>query len=1282
MKIRILGLAALALAVCSLCLYSVSKEELSVEEPLEYFQNGEYAEALIALERNKRAFTHADYLLQKSYILREAGNNDEADHNLLGIVQSNEANPRALSEAYLNLMLSAYQENNFALLNRFLVESQRFFAGDRGWVSLFMGIVFFHDGESQKALDAFEASSSRGYQSPWMQHRFSKTIGPRWYAKHYIECLIQTGSITRAQRMLEKNKNVFSPSHMDEFEHLYGFLYLVEAQEKTYEQAIPYYRMSVSYLSRVGDRETLKKQRALLLRSVDGKIRQILAADDFEHLPFYVQLYEQWGEDEDIGELKELLITSLDQQLVDGNSEQLEQFSQTLAYLLKDCRVRKEIGFRFENLLETAIKKDQTDLLGTYWSLMLTFQEEDERVNGKFSDLAIQKILKSIFGDDLSLTKTNAFIDFYLIAEEKDEDSSQLADHLVMIAERYWGIPQQREKSIALLKAAKRTAPENHLAQVQASIEDLFKYRYTYALKQDMISELFDLMSAVETLEVASVDVKGRQEVQQQLEDAEYLYLQGRLNEAAKKAEWVLAIDPDNARARRLVGMVSYYYGNYEKAGKNLKGIPPVNDEMREAHAVVAILSGEEEQGKEWLEEVGRARPVDPQIYLRIVYGFLVKNEPVKALEWLVWVDEKNPEVLPAQVFAAFQVNSWYETIDLFKKLNPPFVNLDGYHGILVDSYTAIGNTEQAEEALDRLLRKPPQPAYSNFSPYFQAFIRNKLNQWNRYFVAGLYFKVVRNDPENALRYFDKIEDPSLLAQVEKAETYFQLGRILEAKDLMQQIDSETGEDQVVIKLRILPLLGMGFERLGYFAEAVPFYREYFKLKPEDADYRYPFIRVLMQLKRYDLALEQVMELKKIRELTPEEMVAWMQTLLHQGDFEMVDKIANRWLSNQKVPLQQRLQIARLMVVTDNQPLLDYIIKEVPEPSQRSIEDNQLLILLWIEMGEFAKALDLAQLLERKLMQSPEGLLILAELYMKLAKENEAFSYAEKALQMDPADVKVLEFMEKHQQRADVIAPLVKLLKDRVEENPGNITLQIDYAKKLIDLAIEAYIAGAITNINDSIDLQQARLTLEKLKGKVIELPEIHLLFGKIYYLLDRPDKAKEELDRALFFDSSYIEALQHLALVYEAKKEMEKAVESLESASRFAPSDSNVWEQLGNLYVERQDWKNAVDAYQNSIRFAPFDPDPYLRLAASYLTVDKPVDAAKTLEGLLAFSPQNEAGLSLILKALYHPMYVKQSKDTELLQRNRIDYYDRLRIINPENARKSLPKGVSLDPD
>lgn len=1278
---RILGITFLLLIVGGTVFLTFSEESYDAEEPLDLFQQQQYAESLHSLEKNRKAFAQSEYLLQKSYILRELGEVEEAENCLLKIVQQGSSSPSILAETYLNLMLSDYEDKQFDLLKADLVNFQRFLQNDREWQSLFMGISFYHEGQSAQALDAFVVSSARGYHSPWMERRFSKAFDFHWYARHYIHSLIGVGKIDDARRMLEKMKLVFLPNYSDEHNYLYGLTYLVEAKNQPYELAVPYYRLATGYLSRIQDREIISRQKDEFVDALGVHIRQLMNAQDFDQLPFYVQIFEKWGGDEKVCELKELLIVQLDQAVWDGQDEQLAQLANTLSYLLEDSKVRYEIAKRFEHLLEVALQKDETELLPIYWNMILVFRPEDEMLNGKFSDLAIQKIMRSIIADDMALSKTTAFIDFYLLSEDKEEQAGQLANNLVMIAERYWGIPEQRKKSVELLKAAKRVAPKEYHAGVQASIEEIFRYRYTNALRQDLISELFDLMNAVDTLEVASVDLQDRQETQQQLEDAEYLYLNGRLIEAQKKAQWVLTVDPDNVRARRLLGMIAYYFADYVTAARYLNSIPPANDEMREAHAVVAILSGEDEKGRKWLEEVQQNRPIQDSIYLRLAYGLLEQGEPVEALEWLEKVPEDHPEKLPARVYAAFQMNSWSETVELFEELEPPYEHLDGYHGLVVDSRTALGEVQEAEEALDRLLRKPPQPDDSAFSPHFLAFKKRALDQWNRFFVAGLYFKIVRKDPESALRYFDKIDNPTLLAQVEKAEVYFQLGRLHEAKELMLQIDQEVTEDKPEIKLRILPLLGIGFEQLGYYVEAIPFYEEFFKLKPDDEDYRYYYIRVLMQLKRYDLALEQIKKLRELRPLTVSERIAWLRTLQHRGEFELVNNLANQWLSNEEVPLLQRLQLARIMVVTQNISLLEYIMKGIPEPSQRSVDDNQELIRLWMDQGEYAKALDLAQLLEKKLMKTEEGLMVLAQLHMKLSRQEEALAYAEKVLQMNSTNVDALEFIDRYEDRADVIAPLVKLLKERVEENPDNVTLQIDYAKNLIELAMEAYLSGAISNMNDSVDLQQARLILERVKAKQLDLPEVHLLSGKVYFLVDLNQKAQEEFLHAIRFDPSYIEALQHLALVFQGAGKNKQALEEVEKAARFAPSNADVWEQLGNLYVGTGEWKKAVDAYQKSIRFAPFDPDPYLRLASTYLTVKQPVDAVKTLKGLLAFTPQNTIGLSLMLQALYEPGYVKQDNDPELLQRVRIEYYDQLRSIDPELARKSLPEGVSLDP-
>jgi tetratricopeptide (TPR) repeat protein len=1258
-------------------------EAIDRDELLGFFQTRRYAEALHALEKNKKGLSQDEYLLYRSYLAEGMGKRSETVQHLKQIVHASSRTPNAdlLAEAYLNLMLNEYLNEDMPSVKKYLFQSQYLVQNSRGWFPVFFGLVAYCEGDYLKALNAWESSSYQGYLSPWMEQNFAEVFDSYWFANHRIQCHLGSGNIGEARRLLEHFKPVFDEGHKDEFLYLNGLGFILEAESQTYDMAIPYYRSAIGRFARIRTTELIKRQKEELLPRLHRHIEKMMQEGHLEYLSFYVQLLEEWGGEEEIAQIRQTLIGMLDQELWNGTEGNLPQLVSALAQLLKDCRLRNEIALRFEHQLEMALQKNEVDFLQAYWQMILAFREEDAFLNGKFSDLAIHKTLQSIFSDDDDLSKTMCYLNFYRLVEDKPEDSRSLAVNLVTIADHYWSLPDQRGKAMQLLKAAKNIAPIEHVSEIQNTIEDLFKVHYANALLEDQVAELFDLLAVVDGLELANLDIQNRQELQGQLEDAEYLYMNGRLREAKNKTEWILTIDPENQRARRLMGMIAYYFADYKTAQKYLEGIVPGNNEMREAQAVSAILLGDTDKGRRWLEEVERSRPVKEEIYLRLVYGFLSLNNPKAAQEWLEKLPPNQSEVLPARIVAAFEMDSWNEVIDLFDQLQPPYKHLDGFHGLLVESLTALGNEEEAGATLDRLLKKPPEPFSENFTPYFQTFKKERLDLWNRMFVAGIFFKLVKQDPERALYYFNRIDNPSLLAQLEKAELYFQLGRTFEAKDLLLEINYELPKENVEFKLRILPLLGQGFENLGLFAESIPFFEEYFTLVPDSTDHRKVYTRVLMHLRRYDLALEQLRALRDQRELDDDEFLIWITCLVHRGEFDKANNEANQWLSDRQVGLSLKLRLAQLMIITDNRALLEYIVKAISEPSQRSPEDNQELVRLWMTLGLYNQAVDLTQSLERVFEQTPEGLMVLAELSMRLSRKSEALAYAEKAIRLDPINVRATEFIEQYEQRPDIIAQRVKLLRERLEQNPNSVTLQIEYAKNLIELAVEAYLADMITDIDESHDLQQARLTLEKIVQFIPKLPEVHMLLGKVYYLTDLIDKAEQSIAKAVALDPSYVEAYQYLAVAFEKKDNLDEAVAALEKASVYGASNAGVWKQLADLYVKVHDRNRAIEAYKSAIRFSPFEPDSYIGLASQYLLVKKPKEAIAVLQGLLAFSSENLEGLSLMLKALYDPVYIRQTADADLLNKKRIEYYDRLRMLDPEKAKEALPKGADLDP-
>lgn len=1241
---------------------------------LSLFQKKEFILSDQVLDKRKRKIQPNEYHLYKGYLSRELKGPEVSDYHLEQALNPNceVTNIQFIEEVYLNRMLNAYLEKDFVRLKNQLFESNRIVLNDFNWIPVFIGIVNYHEGLCKQAVDAFVVSSTQQYASPWMEQSFKDVFTPFWFAKHRAHCQIGLGDGIGARQELELIRQQVSEQQEDEILYLIGLSYIVDAESKPADVAIPYYRLALSHLGRIQKSEFFNEQKDELLERVMAHTQIMIQNQEFEHLTFYLQLIEEWGSEKDQDSIENALFV-----LLNSSMEDLDKLSQQLS----GSKIKKKIALQFERELEEALYTNRMELLEANWKTLSAFSDKESALNGKFSNLVIQRVLKTIPSDSPDLEKTESLLIFYQKIENNQKELLQLTNHLVLIAERFWILPQQREKAINLLKLARELPVNEDRLIVQRNIEAIFQNLHVDAVKDERIDELFDLIQVIDQLELAQVSAMSREEISLQIEDVEYLYLNGRLSEAKKKAEWILKIDPENQRARRILGMIAYYFADYSRASKYLEGIEPVNDDMSEAHGVVEILTGNEEKGNALLESVIENRPLKEDIYPRLVFGSFAQGNPDAALDWIEKLDEKHPQAIPAHLFAAFEMNSWNEVLELYEQLPSPYQHLDGFRGIVIDSYTALGEEGKAEVFLKKLLRKPPQSDDSSYSPYFRAFKRKKLDQWNRFYVAGIFYKVVKQNLGQALAYFNKIKNPTLEAEMEKAEVLFQLNRLYEAKEVLLGLYEKSDESQLEVRARVLPLVGASLEQLGFPVEALPYYSEYFSIKPEETFYRYDYAKVLMQVKRYDLALEQFDRLRKLRALSQDEMLDWLKSLVFSKDFINANKNANQWLTNYEVPLYYQLKLAELMSITKNKALLDYIIEEIPEPSQRSIRDNQELVKLWVMFGNYAQALDTAQLLEKSFSKSSEGLLVLAQLYMRLSQVNAALEFAHKSVQMDPSNYRAVNFIEKYERNSEVIARSVKLLRERAEDNPNSVSLQIDYANDLIELAMEAYLGGAVSKISESYDLQYALKVLEKLKELEQGLPQVFFLLGKAYYLLDQPEQAHKAYEKAIKLDPSYVDANRHIALVFEEAKRYDLAIDAVKQAIQFEPGNPEIWEQLGGLLVQAGNIEDAIVSYKNTIRFAPFDPDSFISLSKIYLDEDNAKEAIRTLEGALSISPENVEALVLMIKALYNPYYADRVDDPEALEKRRIEYYDRLRLIDPEIARAALPKGVYLEP-
>lgn len=68
-----------------------------------------------------------------------------------------------------------------------------------------------------------------------------------------------------------------------------------------------------------------------------------------------------------------------------------------------------------------------------------------------------------------------------------------------------------------------------------------------------------------------------------------------------------------------------------------------------------------------------------------------------------------------------------------------------------------------------------------------------------------------------------------------------------------------------------------------------------------------------------------------------------------------------------------------------------------------------------------------------------------------------------------------------------------------------------------------------------------------------------------------------------------------------------------------------------GNKYDDNGQYKEAIDEYRESLKYAAEDTNTLFNLAVVYLKVNKPTDAAATLERLVKISTDDTEGYNLL---------------------------------------------------
>ncbi|MDP1836231.1 MAG: DUF1347 family protein [Chlamydiales bacterium] len=1247
--------------------------DYSVHMAYESFLKGDNAKAGKELASLKDALPREQLELYQAYVARSEKRLDESQRLLesAGVLAQQHQAKNVLLEIRLNQALNAYLLNNAGALKS-AVDKAAQASPNQPWVVFFQGLQSYQDGDYAKALEFWSIPGERIPLSGWMNKAFDTTFSRLWIVTHLARCQIEQGKELLARQTLEEETEHATEAEMIDVNFLLGLSYAKEAEGKTPTTAAPYWKLAFSYLSKVpAHNERYQADLQRLSTTVQKLVNSLIESRLYSDLPFYSSMLQTWGAENALNEIATAVIAHLNQAVTESNWRRVEELATLLNRMLPEGSVRQELQKRFQALAYQALEDTNYDQVAEYWFVANNLSNKPDELTAQFANKMADKIVQLLQSDDEKLTMTTSFLNMWGNIQKNPAERTIFAKKIIEVAGDLWLQPQGDKKAQALIKLALEISRESGQEEVKKTLQETITKVYDEANKRDASEKLPSILEAIHEYKLADVDVKGDSQIERHLTAARDLMRQSRYDEALSRAEWVLRLKPEDQAARLIAGMVYYNQADYQKAREYLEKVPTLNPQEKEALAVSQIMTGDSAAGSATLVQLQGNNALNDDTLLRIALGLLTEGRAQDAVAWLNKISTNSPEITIGKAYANFLLGKYSEVSPLLRTVGAPYSALDGVRGLAIQADIASGSVDSAEKALIKLLNQTDQPPLSGMSPAFQNFVRQKLSEFGRYYMAGLFFKNVKKNDTIAAKYFQLIKDPTPMIRVVRGESFLAANQVNEA--LADLTIAATQEADKHAQRAAIPVLAAVMYRKQEYLEASELYKKYYASNPTTVEYRGAYARLLMKLRRFDVASQQYAAIGDAEKFSPEDTVGLAECLFHLDRWEDASKVGEFFLQKPSQPLEQQLAMARVMAKVENFRSTWPLLKTLPPVSKLTIGEARELMEFLMEIGAFAQASSVATEKTKELENDVESLLVLAKLNEQLSRYADALTFARLARALQPDNLDVYAALGRYARDIPILETLVSELEKRADQDPENTSLRVAYARQLADLGNWARVTEDRGAARYQAEYQKAAFLLEKTLGVNGDVPEIRNVLGQLLALMNKPTEAVAAYRAAIQLDPSYSSAYMGLAREYKQAKDDRSAIRALFLASHYEPSNAEAWQRLADLYKQQGDLYEASHFYQNALKHNPNNVRLYLALGQVLLELRNPEDAQVLLAHAVEIAPKNAAILKLLLQTLYDPLLVASIDDVKLLVNQQKQVYELLHSVDATSAEKFI---------
>lgn len=244
----------------------------------------------------------------------------------------------------------------------------------------------------------------------------------------------------------------------------------------------------------------------------------------------------------------------------------------------------------------------------------------------------------------------------------------------------------------------------------------------------------------------------------------------------------------------------------------------------------------------------------------------------------------------------------------------------------------------------------------------------------------------------------------------------------------------------------------------------------------------------------------------------------------------------------------------------------------------------------------------------------------------KLGKTDEAVSFADESLAIDPFNFGCL--FEKH-----------LILKGVSKEDEANKILE--HLKQVSRNWVHNFIEYAFDYVHAGLFTEAAELLLEHTKDNKVQYPMVYYYLGWISYQLGEKEKALQYLQQAasLHPDYCFPNRIEDVAV-------LQKAIE-------LNPQDSKACYYLGNFWYDKRQYKEAIDCWEASVAIDDHFPTVHRNLSLAYYNKrNQPEQALASLQKAFSLDT-SDARVLMELDQLYKKLNEPLQKRLSFLEKH-----------------------------